>query len=203
MFSLTGSRRKKAEFLGGIAILALCFAIGGSRITTRGASAPHKASVKEVYHVDRLVFADLREIVRWSPLVVEGKIVSELRSYRLPLDPSSSNHGPMDNGPLRTDYSVKVLDVVRGANVSPGDFLTVTAEGGNAAGVEGVEAGNPLPQIGSTEIMFLHNNPNESGTYMILGVLKGALASWMGASARSIVRGQSGNLLTDSPYLLS
>lgn len=150
--------------------------------------------VTETYYPDRLVFPSLHDLTKWSDVVVRVEVVKEQASYRLPLDPPVANNASqpplssvgalkqahasppvaaqgttVDQGPLKTDFLTQVVDVIKGPAVTPGQLLTVTASGGRTAPAVGVEAGNPLPQVGHEEIMFLHKNALEPGTYVPTG----------------------------------
>lgn len=153
------------------------------------------AKVTERYYADRLIFASLRQLAGWSSVVAQVKVVKDFRSYRLPLDPPVANTSPQpplnqtgswkatkagapvppsgpqsaDMGPLKTDYQVLVLSVIKGSGITPGQLLTITAAGGHDASGVGVEEGNPLPKIGQEEIMFLYDNTLERGAYVLTG----------------------------------
>ncbi len=138
-------------------------------------------------------FPSLSDITRSSDAVVQVKVIANLGSRRIPLDPPVENNAPpptpnaiaaqkltqvptaapatpgptpTDVEPLETTYLVQVKSVLHG-HVQPGDQLRIVQRGGrDTQGTEVVE-GNPLLVVGDQEIMFL--STGDGGTYFIRG----------------------------------
>lgn len=109
-------------------------------------------------------YATLAQMTNASPLVAEIKVVRQLQSYRIPLDPIYVNNTPQpastgseDQGPLKTDFLVQIVEPIKGTASEGGDQIVVTQEGGVDAAGKPIEVmeGNPLLQVGDREIVFL------------------------------------------------
>jgi hypothetical protein len=183
----------------GLGSVAAVLAIGSAALAG-GFGITERSEV--VYMTDGPSFADVAELTRASKDVAHVRILSAGNSYLVPFDkgspvvtrPPSDNGGPKDKarpqaptipavpntsaGVLKTDFTVEVLDNVRGAGLKKGDHLVVSQLGGTvvstrADGVsENVTVANAehdaLMQVGSEEILFL-NQDSVSGKFFTTG----------------------------------
>jgi hypothetical protein len=183
----------------GMGSAAAVLAIGSAALVS-GFGISQRSEV--VYMTDGPSYADVAELTNASRDVAHVRILSAGKSYLVPFDKSSTvvspppgdNGGPKDkarqlaptipavantsNGVMKTDFTVEVLDNVRGAGVKKGDHLVVSQLGGTmvskrADGVsENVTVANAehdaLMQVGSEEILFL-NQDSVSGKFFTTG----------------------------------
>ncbi|MGH2442973.1 MAG: hypothetical protein ACRDFX_07410, partial [Chloroflexota bacterium] len=165
-----------------LATLALVAAVAISAFLLRGFwnGSPPAASSNGKPHAsagsgqhDYRGYTSLSEMVASSSVVAQVRIIKQLRSYHLALDPPVTNNAPMpplngngatkvarvtprpittsppaspEVGPPQVDYLVRVVTSVKGAPPA-GAQLVVTQDGGP-----------PVPQIGGEEVVFLRPN---------------------------------------------
>jgi hypothetical protein len=168
----------------GLAGTAAALAIGGVALLSGFGVTEHS---EMLYMTDGPQFRDVAEITRASTAVAHVRIVSAGDSYLIPFDapvtvvsPAPTDNGPkgkagqpastiptaqnIQNGILKTDYTVEVLDNVRGAGIKRGDRLVVSQVGGktaDGAAVANVEH-DPLMQVGDEEVLFLSKDAKSS-----------------------------------------
>lgn len=142
-------------------------------------------------------FPSLSDIAHSSDAIVQAKVVADLGSRRVPLDPVVENNAPpptpnaiaaqklaqvptvapatvgttpADVAPLETTYLIQVISVLHGS-IQEGNQLRVIQRGGHdSQGTEVVE-GNPQLVVGDQEIMFLGSG--NGGTYFVRGGAEG------------------------------
>jgi hypothetical protein len=173
-----------------LAGVAAAVAVGGAAILGGVGVTQHS---EMLYLTDGPDFKDVGDITRASAAVAHVRIVSAGTPYVIPFDKGSTVVSPplADNGPkgkagtppsstapaaapfdgvLKTDYTVEVLDNVRGAGIKKGDRLTVSQLGGKTA--DGATVANaehdPLMQVGDEEVLFL-NRDARSGKFFTTG----------------------------------
>lgn len=100
-------------------------------------------------------FHDLPTLKGASDLVVEGKIVDIVRSF------VGADGIPM------TDFDVKVVKTLYGDPPSS-SALVLQQTGGAVGGVHEEVDGDPLFQIGDSEVLFLQKNPDPNA-YRVAG----------------------------------
>jgi len=188
----------KRLFLG-LGGMVAAIAVSGAALVS-GASFSERSEV--MYMTDGPTYAELADLTRASSSVAHVKIVSASKSYYLPFDkaspvvsaPPTDNGGPKDKareqapvlpadgtpppGVLKTDFTVEIVDNVRGDGLKRGQQVVVSQLGGTVAtrrpdGVtEDVLVANPehdeLMQVGSEEILFLSQDAG-SGKFFTTG----------------------------------
>jgi hypothetical protein len=174
--------------------------VAASAAVSSGALISERSEV--MYMTDGPSYADVADLTKNSQSVAHVRILSASESYLVPFDkasavvsaPPSDNGGPKDkarsqspgipatpnaaNGVLKTDFTVEVLDNVRGAALKKGDHLIVSQLGGTVAtkqpnGVsENVVVANAehdaLMKVGSEEVVFL-NQDSATGKFFTTG----------------------------------
>jgi hypothetical protein len=169
----------------GLSAGALAVAIGG--VLLLGTA---KIQRESTFLTDGPSFAGIDELTKASQAVAHVKVVSASPSYVVPfdapvvtvapprtegdkskLDPKSAVPGvaPQDTGILHTDFTLEVLDNVRGGGLKKGDRIVVTQLGGTQK--DGTTAGaehDPLLQVGDQEILFLRHD-SRTGKYFTTG----------------------------------
>jgi hypothetical protein len=182
----------------GLGSAAVVLAIGGAAFIS-GVGLSQRNEV--MYLTDGPNYEDVSDLTKASKAVAHVKVLSASESYLVPFDKSSavvsprpSDGGDKDkarqqaqpipavpnpsNGILKTDFTVEVLDSVRGGGVKKGDRLVVTQLGGTVAtkGPDGVSENvvvanaehDALMQVGSEEILFLSQD-GPSGKFFTTG----------------------------------
>ena len=178
------------RLVGGLAVVAAAVAIGAAALLS-GVGVTEHSDV--TYQTDGPDFKDVAEVTKASTAVAHVRVVSAGSSYVIPFDPAVTvvSPPPTDNGPkgkagqpasseapvaspkdgiLKTDFTVEVLENVRGAGIKKGDQLTVSQVGGvTADGKTTVNAEHdPLMQVGDEEVLFLNKDPR-SGKFFTTG----------------------------------
>ena len=165
--------------VAGVAVLAAS-AILSANVTLRS---------EGVYMTDGPSFNDVAELTKASTAVAQVRIVGAGKSYRVPFDraqvtvaarntggekgkeqPVSATNGAefKQNGLLHTDFSVEVVDSVRGG-LRKGERITVTQLGGteDSGAVINTEH-DALMQVGAQELLFLRRDA-QSGKFFTTG----------------------------------
>ena len=165
--------------IAGVAVLAASAILTGTA-TFRG---------EGVYMTDGPAYADVTDLTKASTAVAQVKIVSKANTYRVPFDKSQVVVSPRNTsgdkgkeqpltstvetdlkqaGLLHTDFTVEVVDSVRGG-LKKGERVTVTQLGGtedNGAVVNTEH--DALMQVGAQEVMFLKKDA-QSGKFFTTG----------------------------------
>ena len=184
------------RFLVGLGSVAAVLAIGGAALLS-GSILTQRSEV--VYMTDGPNYDDLTNLTRASKAVAHVRIVSEGNSYTIPFDNASAvvtarptgnpekdkagqplssiPAGAPHTGILKTDFTVEVLDNLRGG-IKKGDHLVVTQVGGTVATKrpDGVSTSltvanaehDPLLQVGDEELLFL-NQDAATGKFFTTG----------------------------------
>ncbi len=175
-------------------------------------SAPRTQHQTSFYEASVICCADFHELTTRSDAVVFAKVVTASPSYVIPLLPAvtviavpPSLTGPKatalpratpanagfalppgaNDGLVKTDFTVQVLNVLRGNNVQQGQQLTVAQLGGTDPQGNQVQLqGDPLFQIGDTEVLFLKRSP-VTGKYVTVGDSQGRYAVDASGSVRA------------------
>jgi hypothetical protein len=165
--------------LAGIAALAVSMVLTGS-VTLRS---------EGVYMTDGPSYNDLTDLTRASQAVAHVKVVSAARSYRVAFDPARvvvsprPSDGPkgkeqpaapapaatiQEEGLLHTDFTVEVVDAIRGG-LRKGQRVVVTQIGGteDSGAVLNAEH-DPLLKVGAQELLFLKQDA-ASGKFFTTG----------------------------------
>ncbi|HEY3078324.1 MAG TPA: hypothetical protein VGM69_00305 [Chloroflexota bacterium] len=181
--------QRKRLFLG-LASVTAVVAIGGAALLS-GVGVTQRSEI--LYMTDGPAFKDVPDMTRSSVAVAHVRIVSAGAPYLIPFDtavttvvPAPKDNGPKGkagqptsaiptvqdahNGILKTDFTVEVLDNVRGAGIKKGDRLIVSQLGGKTA--DGAAVANtehdPLMQVGDEEVLFLSKDAS-SGKFFTTG----------------------------------
>jgi hypothetical protein len=174
----------------GLAGVAAAVAVGGAALLGGVGVTQHS---EVLYMTDGPDFPDVTEVTRASVAVAHVRIVAAGSSYVIPFDAPVTvvSPPPTDNGPkgkagqptsaipaapnvqggiLKTDYTVEVLENVRGAGINQGDRLTVSQIGGKAADGATVASAehDPLMRVGDEEVLFLSRDAR-SGKFFTTG----------------------------------
>jgi hypothetical protein len=182
----------------GLGSVAAVLAIGGAALAT-GIGVSQQT--EETYMTDGPDFQDVQELTVASHAVAHVRFLSAGQSYLVPFDqavtsvaparkddsakgklgsPTSATPavGQLQNGILKTDFTVEVLDNVRGTSLKKGQHITVSQIGGKLAaqGADGkpttVTVANaehdPIMQVGDEELLFL-NQDSASGKFFTTG----------------------------------
>ena len=182
----------------GIGSVAAVLAIGAFTIIS-GIGLTQTSEIQ--YMTDGPNYADVTDLTNASKAgVAHVRVVSAGKSYTIPFDNASAvvtarptgnadkdSKGPQTSttpagaaptGLLKTDYTVEVLDNVRGAGLKKGDQIVVSQLGGTVADrrPDGVLVNklvanaehDPLMQVGDEELLFL-NRDNASGKFFTTG----------------------------------
>ncbi len=154
-----------------------------------------------VYMTDGPTYADVADLTKASKAVAHVRVLSAGASYIIPFDnattvvtPRLTDSGPkgqagaqissipgaanIDKGIIKTDFTVEVLDNVRGTGLNKGDHIVVSqiggtltkpqSDGSRATVVAAKAEHDPLLQVGDEEIMFL-NQDSASGKFFTTG----------------------------------
>jgi hypothetical protein len=189
---------KRNGFLLGIGSVAAVLAIGGAALIT-GIGVTRQSEA--LYMTDGPDFQDVHDLTRASGAVAHVRILSAGKSYLVPFDAPVTNVAParkddsakgkaaqqtsstpglglLQNGILKTDFTVEVLDNVRGAGIKRGQHIVVSQIGGKLAskGADGapttVTVANaehdPAMQVGDEEMLFL-NQDSANGKFFTTG----------------------------------
>jgi len=173
-------KRKITIFsMAGVAVLAASAILTGTA-TFRG---------EGIYMTDGPAYADVADLTKASNAVAQVKIVGKAKTYRVPFDkaqvvvsqrdtsgdkgkeqPQSGTTGVdlKQAGLLHTDFTVEVVDSVRGS-LKKGERITVTQLGGtedNGAVINTEH--DSLMQVGAQEVMFLKKDA-QSGKFFTTG----------------------------------
>jgi hypothetical protein len=165
---------------GALALIMSGFVIVGGTSLTRDS----------VYLTDGPAYTDIDELTHAAEAVAHVKILSASPSYTIPFDPPVVNVAPPhtdgrkatapksaaippagqhDPGIVHTDFTVEVLDAVRGTGVRTGDRLVVTQLGGSLPnGSKVTSEHDPMMQPGDQEVLFLRHDA-KSGKYFTTG----------------------------------
>lgn len=180
--------------LGGVAAILIL----GAAAVVSGIGLTQRSDIE--YMTDGPTYADITDLTHASRAVAHVRIVASGTSYTIPFD----NAGPVvtsrprgnpekdvagaltstvpavqtPSGLLKTDFTVEVLDNVRGGALKKGDHIVVTQLGGTVStrrpdgvSVNTVVANaehDPLMQVGDEELLFL-NRDSASGKYFTTG----------------------------------
>jgi hypothetical protein len=180
----------RKRFVGALAGVVAAVAVGGAALLS-GVGVTERSEL--TYMTDGPGFKDVADVTRASVAVAHVRIVSAGNSYVIPFDRPVTvvSPPPADNGPkgkagqptssvpavpdphdgiLKTDYTVEVLDNVRGAGIKKGDRLVVSQVGGKTADGRAVATveHDPLMQVGDEEVLFLSKDP-KSGKFFTTG----------------------------------
>ena len=165
--------------LAGVAALAASVVLTGS-VSLRS---------EGVYMTDGPSYNDLTDLTKASQAVAQVKVVSAAKSYRVAFDPANVVVSPrpsdgakgkeqpaaaapaaiiQEQGLLHTDFTVEVVDSVRGS-LQKGQRVVVTQIGGteDSGAVLNAEH-DPLMQVGAQEVLFLKKDPS-SGKFFTTG----------------------------------
>ena len=186
------------RLIAGLGSAALVLALGGAALVSSVGISEYN---EVMYMTDGPVYDDVAGLTKASKAVAHVRVLSAGQSYTVAFDKASPvvDTPPSDNGPkdkarehaptlpavpnpstgiLKTDFTVEVLDNVRGLGVKKGDHLVVTQLGGTVAtkrpdGIsENVVVANAehdaLMQVGSEEILFLNQDAG-TGKYFTTG----------------------------------
>jgi hypothetical protein len=182
----------------GLGSVAAVVAIGAFAISS-GIGLTQTSEIQ--YMTDGPSYADVTDLTNASKAgVAHVRVVSAGKSYTIPFDNASAvvserptgnadkdKKGPQTSttaagaaptGLLKTDYTVEVLDNVRGAGFKKGDQIVVSQLGGTVQDrrPDGVTVNklianaehDPLMQVGDEELLFL-NRDNASGKFYTTG----------------------------------
>ena len=181
------------RFILGLGSVAAVLAIGSAALLS-GIGFSQRSEV--LYMTDGPDFKDVTDLTRASGAVAHVRILSAGKSYYIPFDANTTQVDPArkDSGPkgqaqqqlqtpsipipppikntglLKTDYTVEVLDNLRGASLRKGQQIVVSQLGGKTA--DGAVIANsehdPLMQIGDEEVLFLNRDAG-SGKFFTTG----------------------------------
>lgn len=181
----------------GIGSVAAVLAIGGAAVLT-GLAFTQRSEL--LYMTDGPTYNDLTDLTKASKAVAHVRILSAGASYTIPFDNASTvvTNRPSGNpekdklgsqtsqapggtpskGILKTDFTVEVLDNMRGIALKKGDHVVITQVGGTVATKrpDGVSTNvtvanaehDPLMQVGDEEVLFL-NQDAASGKFFTTG----------------------------------
>jgi len=180
----------RKRLVGGLAGAVAAVAVGAAALLSGVGVTQH---TELTYMTDGPDFKDVADVTRASVAVAHVRIVSAGNSYVIPFDRPNTvvSPPPTDNGPkgkagqptsavpgapdplggvLKTDYTVEVLDNVRGAGIKKGDRLTVSQLGGTTADGKATASSehDPRMQVGDEEVLFLSKDP-ASGKFFTTG----------------------------------
>ena len=142
-----------------------------------------------VYMTDGPSYSDLTDLTKASHAVAQVKVLSAAKSYRVAFDrpqvvvaprPSDGAKGKeqpaapapaaviLEDGLLHTDFTVEVVEAVRGG-LQKGQRLVVTQIGGTEdSGAKLNAEHDPLMQVGAQEVLFLKKDA-KSGKFFTTG----------------------------------
>jgi hypothetical protein len=189
---------KRKGLLLGLGSVAAVLAIGGAALVT-GIGVTRQSEA--LYMTDGPNFQDVTDLTKASNAVAHVRILSAGKSYLVPFDTAVTNVAPapkddsakgklgqptsgtpalglLQNGILKTDYTVEVLDNVRGATIKKGQHIIVSQIGGKLA-TQGPDGSaketivanaehDPVMQIGDEEMLFL-NQDSATGKFFTTG----------------------------------
>ncbi len=180
----------KKRIILGFSSAAAVLAIGGAALLS-GIGVTQYSEVS--YMTDGPDFQDVADLTKASAAVAHVRILSAGAAYLIPFDNASVQVAPprQDDGPkgkakletpsipipppapkglLKTDYTVEVLDNVRGAGFKKGQHIVISQLGGRSAdGVVIASAEHdPVMQIGDEEVLFL-NHDASNGKFFTTG----------------------------------
>jgi len=169
----------------GLGAGALALAIGGAI-----ALSSVKIQRESTFLTDGPSFAAVDDLTKASQAVAHVKVVSASPSYVVPFDapvvtvappPTDGEKSrlqtksavpgvtPQDTGILHTDFTVEVVDNVRGGGLNKGDRIVVTQLGGTQKdGTTASAEHDPLMQVGDQEILFLRHD-SRTGKFFTTG----------------------------------
>lgn len=182
----------------GLGSIAAVLAIGASTVAMTGFGITERSDV--TYMTDGPSFADVADLTKASQAVAHVRVVGVGATHTIQFDKASpvvsarpsgnadkdkggaqlstTPAGPAPTGILKTDFTVEVLDNVRGASLKKGDHITISQIGGQVATErpDGRPASllvanaehDPLMQVGDEEVLFL-NQDKASGAYFTTG----------------------------------
>jgi hypothetical protein len=185
------------RFILGLSSAVAVLAIGGAALLSGIGLSQHS---DVMYLTDGPSYADVTDLTKASKAVAHVRILSAGQTYTIPFDSASSvvsarpsgnpdkdksgqqlsttPAGPAPQGLLKTDFTVEVLDNVRGGGLKKGDHLVVSQLGGTVATrrPDGVAANllvanaehDPLMQVGDEEVLFL-NQDAATGKFFTIG----------------------------------
>jgi hypothetical protein len=180
----------------GLASMAVVLAIGGATLASGLAFTQHS---DVLYMTDGPTYNDVTDLTKASKTVAHVRVLSAGASYTIPFDKASAvvSAPPKGNpdkdsqgsprsavsatqapaGLMKTDFTVEVLDNVRGG-LKKGDHIVISQIGGTVATKrpDGVTTNvlvanaehDPLFQVGDEEVLFL-NQDNASGKFFTTG----------------------------------
>lgn len=144
---------------------------------------------ESTYLTDGPSYADVNDLTAASQAVAQVKIVSADKPYVVAFDAPVVTVAPahtdadkkaqavsavplakhQETGILHTDFTVEVLDNIRGSSIKKGDRLVVTQLGGTQQdGVIASAEHDRLMQVGDQEVLFLRHDAT-SGKYFTTG----------------------------------
>ena len=174
----------------GFSSVAAVLAIGGAALLS-GIGVTQYSEV--TYMTDGPDYKDVTDLTKASSAVAHVRILSAGAAYLIPFDNAPAQVAParQDDGPkgkakvetpsipipppgpkglLKTDYTVEVLDSVRGADIKKGQQIVVSQIGGRSADGAVVANGehDPVMVVGDEEVLFL-NRDASNGKYFTTG----------------------------------
>jgi hypothetical protein len=174
----------------GLGSVAAVLAIGGAALLS-GIGVTQYSEV--TYMTDGPDYKDVTDLTKASTAVAHVRILSAGAAYLIPFDNASAQVAPprQDDGPkgkakletpsipipppgpkglLKTDYTVEVLDNVRGAGLKKGQHIVVSQIGGRSADGAVVANGehDPVMVVGDEEVLFL-NHDGSNGKFFTTG----------------------------------
>jgi hypothetical protein len=174
----------------GLGSVAAVLALGGLALFS-GIGATRTAEL--VYMTDGPTFNDITDLTTASQAVAHVRVVGASTSHIIPFDPAVPRLAPArpaggpkatapqqtasiptvpqsETGLLQTDFTVEVLDAVRGSGIHTGDRLVVTQLGGKApdGSARATTENDPLLQVGDQEVLFLKHDA-ASGKFFTTG----------------------------------
>ncbi len=189
---------KRKGLLLGLGSVAAVLAIGGAALIS-GIGVTRQSEA--LYMTDGPDFQDVHDLTKASGAVAHVRILSAGKSYLVPFDAPVTNVAParkddsakgkagqttsgtpalglIQNGILKTDYTVEVLDNVRGGGIRKGQHIVVSQIGGKLAsqGADGAPTTitvanaehDPVMQAGDEEMLFL-NQDSATGKFFTTG----------------------------------
>jgi hypothetical protein len=189
---------KRKGLLLGLGSVAAVLAIGGAALVS-GIGVTRQSEA--LYMTDGPDYQDVHALTKASGAVAHVRILSAGKSYLIPFDAPVTNVAParkdnsdkgklgqpasntpaqaqLQNGILQTDFTVEVLDNVRGAGIKKGQHIVVSQIGGKLAsqGADGAPTTivvanaehDPGMQVGDEEMLFL-NQDSATGKFFTTG----------------------------------
>jgi hypothetical protein len=179
---------KRKGLIVGLSSVAAVLAIGGAALLSGVGVYTQQSEL--VYMTDGPDFKNITDLTKASGAVAHVRILSAGKSYLVPFDAPVTTLAPapkdgpkakagqqtsatpglglLQNGILKTDYTVEVLDNVRGAGVKKGQHIvisqlggTITTQGADGKATTTVVANaehDPVMQVGDEELLFLNRD---------------------------------------------